>query len=69
MAILHYGLSPYTSELIQRRIQIQHNIPQSDKDRNWGFQHFCDEPSLNKNLKYYQSLSTDIKDYIKRFEP
>ena len=69
LSILHYGFSPYTSELIQRKLQIQHNIPQSDKARGLGSHHLTNESDLNRQLKHYQSLATDIRDYIKRFEP
>jgi hypothetical protein len=69
LSILHYAFSPYTPQLIERKLQIQHNIPQSDKDIGWGGHHLCDETELKRRLKHYQSLATDIKDYIKRYEP
>ena len=69
LAILWWGYSPYTPELLQRKLQIQDNIPQHNKDSRIGWEHVCDQPELDRRLAHFQTLAVDLQDYIKRFEP
>lgn len=67
-AILWWGFSPYTPELLERKLQIQNNIPLSDKNNSIGWEHICDKAELDKRLAYFQTFAGDIKEYIERFE-
>jgi hypothetical protein len=52
MFIVWFGFYPMNNDLLKRKLQIQQNIPQSDKDRGFGFQHLWDRDKLlNINLE------------------
>jgi len=44
--ILWCGFYPWNNKIIERKMQIQQNIPQSDKDARLGFQHILDNQKL-----------------------
>jgi UDP-glucose 4-epimerase len=49
--IVWFGFYPMNNNLLKRKLQIQQNMPQRDKDYNWGFQHLFNKEkmlSLNK---------------------
>ena len=46
MIILWCGFYPYNNSIIKRKLQIQQNIPLSDKQRGAGFQHITDNEKL-----------------------
>jgi hypothetical protein len=49
--IIWFGYYPMNEQLIKRKLQIQQNIPQKDKDSGNGFQHLFDKDkilSINK---------------------
>ncbi len=49
--IIWMGYYPMNNNLLNRKLQIQQNIPQRDKDRRFGFQHlFTKEEILNINI-------------------
>lgn len=39
LSIFWYGFSPWTDEMIKRKLQIIHTIPDSDKQKGFGVQH------------------------------
>lgn len=49
LAIFWYGWSPWTKEFIQRKLQIQHKIPQIDKDRGFGSHHLQNSEELDRS--------------------
>jgi hypothetical protein len=49
---------PYNNKMMERKLQIQKNIPQSDKDARKGFQHIIELPELKR--EYYESLNYHI---------
>ena len=44
--IVWFGYYPMNDNLLKRKLQIQENMPQSDKDRGLGFQHLFDKNKL-----------------------
>jgi hypothetical protein len=54
--IMWCGFYPFNKEFIKRKLQIQNNIPQSDKDAGFGFQHIINYEKLidkfQENLIY-----------------
>lgn len=62
LKVLWYGFSPYTSELINRKLQIQNRIPQVDKMRGLGTEHFVTLEQLNDLYEKYRQQAVDIKE-------
>jgi hypothetical protein len=54
--IIWFGYYPMNEKLLKRKLQIGQNIPQSDKDRHFGYQHYAFDKdkllSINKE-KYH----------------
>jgi UDP-glucose 4-epimerase len=44
--IVWFGFYPMNDNLLKRKLQIQQNIPQRDKDRGFGFHHLWDKEKL-----------------------
>jgi hypothetical protein len=44
--IIWFGYYPMNDNLLKRKLQIQGNIPQSDKDKGFGVQHISDKNTL-----------------------
>jgi hypothetical protein len=65
--ILWYGYSPFNEKTIQRKLQIQDRIPDSDKLRRMGYHHLVNRDDLINKLKTYQNESKDLTDYISKF--
>jgi hypothetical protein len=40
LVVFHFGNCITSPEMLSRRLQIQHRIPQSDKQNRWGHNHF-----------------------------
>lgn len=62
LQVCWYGWSPYTSNTIKRKLQIQHKIPESDKAQGFGREHIT---SLDELLKTYVSLRPRSRDLSK----
>jgi len=62
--ILWCGFYPKNNEMINRKIQIQQNIPQSDKDRGFGFQHIATREKIlqmyNENIQKHIDIPENI---------
>ena len=56
--ILWTNFYPCNNKIFERKLQIQNNIPQSDKNKGWGFQHITNLQSL-KN-KYINQLNNNV---------
>lgn len=63
--ILKYMYSPWNQEIIKRKLQIKHKIPQSDVDRKLGFQHMMTLEQMNQEIEKYQTKSQDLSTIIK----
>lgn len=61
MTVLWYGFSPFTEQIIQRKLQIQTRIPHSDKIRNLGVEHITTRNELIAKYNSYQPLLIDFK--------
>jgi hypothetical protein len=74
--IIWLGYYPMNNNLLERKLQIQQNIPQRDKDRGFGFQHLFNKDTIlninneksnsgsslkNINLPLYDLLSKKYK--------
>ena len=74
--IIWFGYYPMNEHLLNRKLQIQQNIPQRDKDRGFGFHHLFDKNTLLRinneksnsgrtlkdiNLSLYESLTMKYK--------
>lgn len=44
--IIWLGFYPLNDQLLKRKLQIQQNIPQSDRDRGMGYQHLWDKDTM-----------------------
>jgi hypothetical protein len=65
--ILWAGYYPSNDKILDRKMQIQKNIPQSDKDRGRGFHHIVDLPELIK--RYNSHLDFHINNNILNSDP
>lgn len=59
LGVLWAGFAPWP-DCIQRKLQIQNRIPQSDKDQGFGVQHIQTEASLEKLRQRGLSISYDL---------
>jgi hypothetical protein len=50
MLILWTGFYPHNTQILNRKLQIQQNIPLSDKMAGLGFQHIVDTPTCEQNF-------------------
>ena len=55
--IYWYGFSPYNSQFIKRKMQIRERIPQSNVEKNQGFQHQWIEEQMNEKRIEFLSKS------------
>lgn len=58
--ILWYRYAPYNEQMIERSLQIQNRIPESDKQKGFGINHFIDAEENRNVLKKYQERSEDV---------
>ena len=65
LKVLWYGWSPFNSKTLNRKLQIQNRIPESDKARGFGSQHIADEYKLNAIFyKDYFPFAINLKSEI-----
>tara|TARA_A100001201_G_scaffold80762_3_gene72132 strand:+ start:520 stop:1269 length:750 start_codon:yes stop_codon:yes gene_type:complete len=71
--IFNYGFSPMNADLISRKLQIQHRMPESDKKKNWGWEHHDNNKGLTEEKLYdtlntvYRPQSKDLSDKMKKY--
>ena len=63
--ILWAGYYPNNNEIVNRKLQIQQNIPKSDKDVGNGIQHIITSDQLIQNFENELKHHTKIFDYNK----
>ena len=65
LKVLWYGWSPFNSKTLNRKLQIQNRIPESDKARGFGSQHIADEKTLNQIFRRdYFPFAVNLKSEI-----
>lgn len=62
--ILWYGYSPFTEQIINRKLQIQNKIPEADKINQLGREHLIDRDQLLINFRNMQQHAQDLTSYI-----
>ena len=60
LVVLWYGFSPYNTEAVKRKLQIQTKIPPSDFAKGYGTQHNTNEEKLNAIYQDYLSHSKEL---------
>lgn len=60
LQVLWYGYSPLTRRMLDRKLQIQHRIPESDKSARLGHHHFTDEVEQDAKFQRYLPYATDL---------
>ncbi len=65
LKVLWYGWSPFNRKTLDRKLQIQNRIPESDKSRGLGSQHVTNEDKLNLVFrKDYFPFAINLKSEI-----
>jgi hypothetical protein len=67
LKIFYYGFAPYNEKVLQRKLQIQNRIPQTDKSMGLGFQHVVSRDELIDRWKSYYSNSINVLDEINKY--
>jgi hypothetical protein len=65
MQILWYGYSPMTDEMLDRKLQIQHKMSQSDKNQGFGVAHIADKSELLRRYANYLPYVSDLSKILK----
>jgi hypothetical protein len=60
LVVLWYGFSPYNTDAVKRKLQIQTKIPPSDFAKGYGTQHNTNEEKLNAIYSGYLSRSKEL---------
>ncbi len=68
LVILWYGFSPMTEELINRKTQIQKNIPETDKQKGLGAHHLVSREKVLEQFKNWQTKAEDMQNNIKKIQ-
>lgn len=68
LVICHYNLSPFTYNFIKRKMNIQRRITDSDREAMRGVHHLIDEEKILKRKRFYDQLTTDLKDELLKLE-
>ncbi|WP_165452482.1 glycosyltransferase family 2 protein [Paenibacillus thalictri] len=58
---LHFRFSPWNKEMIRRKLFIQTRIPQSDKEKGWGKQHFVTRTELEQEYRKMAARTEDLR--------
>ena len=73
LAILYYGWCPFDQGQLNRKLQIQTQIPLIDRQRGWGFHHITNAETLTYRLETEfipraRDLTEEINYYVKQHE-
>lgn len=66
--ILWYGYSPFTEELIQRKLAIQTQIPETDRAAGNGGQHLLNRDMAIARYEWHRQFAVDLRDQIQTLE-
>ena len=61
LQVFWYGWSPFNEEVINRKLQIQTRIPQSDKNMGYGAEHIISKEQL---VEKYKDLLTQVEELL-----
>jgi len=69
LVIFYYGWCPFNDAALDRKLQIQTQIPLVDRQRNWGFHHITNKETLtyrleNEFIPRSRDLTEDVKRYV-----
>lgn len=68
LVIFYYGWCPMDRHTLDRKLQIQTQIPLIDRQRNWGFHHITNEETLLYRLENeFMNKSTDMSEEIQKY--
>lgn len=67
LKIFYYGFAPYNEKVLQRKLQIQDRIPQTDKSSGLGFQHVVTREELIYRWKFYYSDAVNVLDEMNKY--
>lgn len=73
LAILYYGWCPFDQNQLNRKLQIQTQIPLVDRQRGWGYHHITNAETLtyrleNEFVPRARDLTEEINNYVKLHE-
>ena len=73
LVTFYYGWCPFDQGGIDRKLQIQTQIPLLDRQRNWGFHHITNKETLtyrleNEFIPKSRDLSKEIAHYVSQHE-
>ena len=73
LAILYYGWCPFDQNQLDRKLQIQTQIPLVDRQRGWGYHHITNAETLtyrleNEFVPRARDLTEEINYYVKLHE-
>lgn len=73
LVVFYYGWCPFNKQLLDRKLQIQTQIPLYDRQRNWGFHHITNAETLtyrleNEFIPQSMSIKEEIEQYVKQHE-
>lgn len=71
LAILYYGWCPFDQQQLNRKLQIQTQIPWIDRQRGWGYHHITNAETLTYRLENEfaprsRNLSAEINYYVEQ---
>jgi len=71
LVTLYYGWCPFDQNQLNRKLQIQTQIPTIDRQRGWGFHHITNAETLTHRLETEfiprsRDLTEDIDYYVKK---
>jgi hypothetical protein len=66
--ILWYGYSPFTENLIQRKLAIQTQIPETDKAVGNGGQHLLNRDMAISRYEWHRQFAVELKSIINELE-
>lgn len=69
LIVLYYGWCPFDSQSLERKLQIQTQIPLIDRQRNWGFHHITNKETLtyrleNEFIPRARDISAELEQYV-----
>ena len=73
LAILYYGWCPFDQRQLNRKLQIQTQIPLIDRQRGWGFHHITNAETLtyrleNEFIPRARDISKELEYYVNQHE-
>lgn len=73
LVTLYYGWCPFDQNQLNRKLQIQTQIPHVDRLRGWGFHHITNAETLTYRLEHEfiprtRDLTKEINNYVKLHE-